>query len=70
MVGQIGYSLVVCAATGKYGVLAREKESGTWALACPFSADKGQADELVGRLDRDQTPLEAFEDAFLRGELP
>ena len=70
MAGQVKYSLVVCTATGKYGVIARETESGAWAFACPFSADKGQVDELVDRLDRDQTPLEAFEDAFLRGELP
>ncbi len=70
MAERIEYSLVVCAATGKYGVMALEKESGVWALACPFSADKEQIDELVGRLNLDQTPLETFKESFLRGELP
>ncbi len=70
MAERIEYSLVACAATGKYGIMALEKESGAWALAYPFSDDKKRIDELVGRLDRDQTSLEAFEEAFLRGELP
>ena len=70
MAERIEYSLVVCAATGKYGIMALEKESGAWAMACPFNADKEQIDEFVGRLNLDQTPLETFEEAFLRGELP
>lgn len=68
MTWQIKYSPVVCAATGKYGVMAQE-ESGVCALAFPFIGDREHAEALVERLNRDQTPLAAFEDAFLRGEL-
>ena len=67
--GAVAYRPVRCAYTGKYGILALEGQGQTCALACPVAADEGAAEALARRLEREQTPVEAFEQAFLAGQL-
>ena len=63
------YRSVVCGFTGKYGILAQDTESQACAMACPFTDDKDRVDHLIAELEREETSLEAFEGAFLQGDL-
>ena len=63
------YRPVVCAFTGKYGILAQDTESQACAVAAPFTADKDRVDRLIAGLTGEKTSLEDFESAFLQGKL-
>ena len=67
--GSVAYALVTCAFTGKYGIMAYDRRSHASAVACPFSGDKKLVCAVIRKLELDETPIEVFEETFLREKL-
>ncbi len=63
------YRPVLCGFTGKYGIIARDTESQTCAMACPFTDDRDRVVRLITELEGENASLEDFENAFLQGDL-
>ncbi len=66
----VTYSVYESICPPAYGVLARAENAGLYTATAPFSKERGQAEELVRLLNRQNMPFEQFKALFLSGKFP
>ena len=65
----VSYSLLRNRGTGRYGILARQKQPECLAATMPFTEDLALLRKILRRLNREQPTIKEFQDLYLSGRL-
>ena len=67
--GRITYRLLEARFSKKYGVIACQESSQSFAAAMPFTKDLCRLQEIIQQLNQAQTSIEEFKERYLNGKI-